>query len=79
MQVNQTSSVEDQTSYLFKWDTTARRYFSHFELHKNSAKEGLQRIFGNVLTNWKNPIAFRNRLQYIDILTYRQLLGDISK
>ena len=41
MRVTQESPVEDKSSFLYKWDTTARKYFNHFEIHKNGAKEGL--------------------------------------
>ncbi len=45
MKVGKESFVTDTESYLFKWDTTSRKYFSHFELHKSAAKDGLKRLF----------------------------------
>ena len=35
-------------------------------------------MFQNVFTRQKDPIQFRHRLQQVDLLVYRQLLGDIS-
>jgi hypothetical protein len=71
--------VQDSESYLHKWDTTSRRYFNHFEVHKQATKEGVHKLFQNLLTRWRDPIQYRNRYQDIDLLTYKQLLGDISK
>ena len=79
MRVSQESQVQDKESYLHKWDTTSRKYFNHFETHKVSAKVGLQRIFENIFTAFRDPLKFRGRFQDVDILVYRQLLGDISQ
>ena len=79
MRVTPDSPVTDKDSYLFKWDTQARRYFDHFEIHKQSSREGVHRLFQNVLTRFKDPIQYRYRYQDIDTIVYRQLLGDISK
>ena len=78
MKVSQTSPVSDKDSYLYNWDTCARKYFSHFEIHKVSAKEGLQNLFKNMLTSFRDPIRYRDRFQLIDDIMLRQLLGDIS-
>ncbi|CDW88091.1 UNKNOWN [Stylonychia lemnae] len=78
MQVSPESQVQNQESFLHKWDSTARRYFNHFEIHKQATREGLRRVFQNILTSFRDPIQYRHRLQDIDVLTYRQLLGDIS-
>ena len=79
MRVSQESQVQDKESYLHKWDTTSRKYFNHFETHKVAAKVGLQRLFHNILTSFRDPIMYRQRFQDVDLLVYRQLLGDISK
>ena len=56
MRVSSESPVQDKTSYLHKWDTTARQYFNHFEIHKQAAKEGIHRLKQNFLTSWRDPI-----------------------
>lgn len=71
MRVSSESPVEDRGSYLYKWDSTARRYFPHFELHKVSAKTSMSNLFSNFLTGWRDPIQYRPRVQEIDVLTYR--------
>ena len=79
MKVSAQTPVEDKNSFLYKWDSQARKYFNHFEIHKVAAKEGLQSLLQNILTRWRDPIQYRHRYQDIDAYTYRQLLGDISK
>lgn len=79
MRVTPDSPVQDKQSYLFQWDTAARKYFSHFEVHKQAGREGLRRLFQNFLTRWRDPIQFEHRFREIDTLTDRQLLGDISE
>ncbi len=79
MRVTPESPVQDRDSYLYQWDTAARKYFNHFEVHKQSAKEGLRRLFQNVLTRNRDPIQYEHRFREIDSLATRQLLGDISK
>ena len=78
MRVTAESPVEDRESYLFKWDTAARSYFNHYEIHKQAAREGLRRLFQNVLTRNKDPIQYEHRFKEIDAIATRQLLGDIS-
>jgi hypothetical protein len=78
MRVTPDSPVQDKDSYLFQWDTAARRYFSHFEIHKNSAREGLRKLFQNFLTRNRDPIQYEQRFRAIDAIVTRQLLGEIS-
>ena len=79
MRVSAQSPVQDDNSYLHKWDTTARKYFNHFEVHKQSIREGIHRLSQNILTRHRDPIQFRHRFEEADQITYRQYLGDISK
>ena len=78
MRVTPESHVQDKNSYLFQWDTAARRYFNHFEIHKQSAREGLHRLFQNFLTRNRDPIQYEHRYRDIDSIASRQLLGEIS-
>lgn len=78
MRVTPESPVQDRQSYLFQWDTAARKYFNHFEVHKQAAKEGLRRLFQNILTRNRDPLQYEHRFREIDSLATRQLLGDIS-
>ena len=79
MKISTESPVQDKQSYLYQWDTQARKYFHHFEVHKTAAVEGLAKLLQNPLTRWRDPIQYRHRYHDIDILRARQLLGDISK
>lgn len=79
MRVTPESPVQDKSSYLYQWDTAARTYFNHFEIHKQAAREGLRRLFQNFLTRNRDPIQFEHRFREVDTLASRQLLGDISK
>jgi len=45
MRVTPESPVKDRDTYLYQWDTAARKYFNHFEIHKQAAKESLRRLF----------------------------------
>ena len=56
MRVTPESPVQDRDSYLYQWDTAARRYFNHFEIHKQAAREGLRRLMQNLLTRNRDPI-----------------------
>ena len=78
MRVTPESPVQDRESYLFQWDTAARKYFNHFEIHKNASREGLRRLFQNFLTRNRDPIQFEHRFREIDSYASRQLLGEIS-
>lgn len=78
MRVTPESPVADQKSYLYKWDTAARRYFNHFEIHKQQARENIRRLFQNVITRNKDPIQYEHRFREVDALAARQLLGDIT-
>jgi hypothetical protein len=79
MRVTPESPVQDKQSYLYQWDTTARQYFNHFEIHKQAAREGLRRLFQNLFTRNRDPIQFEHRFREVDTLVNRQLLGDISE
>lgn len=56
MRVTPESPVQDKDSYLYKWDALARKYFNHFEIHKQATREGIHRLFENILTRGKDPI-----------------------
>ena len=79
MRVSPESPVKETTSFLHKWDSTSRKYFNHFEIHKQATREGIRRLYKNFLTSGRDPIQYRPRYQDLDLLTKRQLLGDISK
>lgn len=79
MRVSPQSQVQDQNSFLYQWDSAARKYFSHFEVHKQATREGLRKLYKGILTSFRDPIHYRDRYQAVDLLTYKQLLGDISK
>jgi hypothetical protein len=78
MRVTPETPVQDKDSYLFQWDSAARRYFHHFEVHKQAARENIRRLFQNVLTRNKDPLQYEHRFREVDSVHLRQLLGDIS-
>ncbi len=79
MKVNLESPVGDKESYLYKWDSCARKYFNHFEIHKNAEKRNIQTLGKNIMTRWRQPMFQDWRYRNVDLLQYRQLLGDISR
>ena len=79
MRVKKETNVQDETSLVFSWDKAARTYFDHFEIQLENQKVGLQKNFRNVLTSWKDASRFHANFKEIDLLKYRQILGDISK
>ena len=79
MRVKKDTQVGDQSSLLFNWDKTARKYFEHFDVQIESCKDSLQRNFRTIFTGWKDPSVYYNHFKFIDTLVYRQILGDISK
>jgi len=48
-------------------------------VYKQAVREGIHRLSQNWLTRHRDPIQYYHRYQDADIITYRQLLGDISK
>ena len=79
MRVKKETPAKDQNSFIYHWDKTAREYFDHFEIQLKNQREGIQRNFKNALTSWKDTSKFHKHLKAIDLLHYRQALGDISK
>jgi hypothetical protein len=80
MQVNLTSPVDAEAQpYLHKWDSATRNYFTYYEVQKKIARDNLISLRSNPLTNWKNTVQMRTRVQAQDELIIRQQLGDISK
>ena len=79
MRVKKETPVKDDNSLIYHWDKTAREYFDHFEIQLKHQREGLQRTFKNAFTAWKDTSKFHKNLKKIDLLHYRQTLGDISK
>ena len=50
------SPVEDKSSYLFQWDSSARKHYSAFELHLTTLKQGVASLYTNPLTSFKDPV-----------------------
>ena len=50
------SPVEDTSSYLYKWDSSARKYFSAFEQYTLGLKSGIDSLRSNPLTSFKDPV-----------------------
>ena len=45
MRIDPNSPVTDKESYLYKWDTNARKYFAKLELKKAVARDGVRRLY----------------------------------
>ncbi len=65
-------------SYMYNWETKARRFFKYFEMHKKGAHEWMQRVRVNPFTSTQEFLRFYSRMMTPDILELRQQLGDIT-
>ena len=54
--VKSESPVTNQASKLFKWDSSARKYFSMFELELATLRKGISLLFKNPVTSMRDPI-----------------------
>ena len=79
MKVKQETPVKEENSMLYSWDKTGRKYFNHFEVQLTNRKEGIQKNFKNIFTKIKDLDRSKAYFHEIDLLKYRQVLGDISK
>ena len=50
------SPVEDKASFLFKWDALVRKDFWKFEADKGVLQMGLNGLYANALTKFRDPI-----------------------
>ena len=80
MQVNKDPPHEVQKgTYLYQWETKARRFFHYFEVHKKAAHEWIQRFQANPFTKTQEFLRYHGRMKGPEILELRQQLGDVSK
>ena len=57
MEVKAESTIDSQAQpYLYAWDSSARQYFSFFEMHKIMAADHLVTLRSNPLTAWRDLI-----------------------
>jgi hypothetical protein len=59
--VKMESPVADQKSKLYRWDASARHYFSEFELDLAGLKTGMALLYKNPLTSFRDPVQFGHR------------------
>ncbi len=76
--VDKTSPVTDKHSYLHHWDTAVRKNHTKIEVFLSNLKEGVQGLYKNPLTSFKDPIQFGHRYHQIQILEAAQQLGTIT-
>ena len=72
------SPVLDQTSKLYRWDSSVRKHFNEFELSIAALGRGINMIYKNPLTSFKDPVQLGHRYHELQILKHRQQLGAIS-
>jgi len=70
--VKMESPVTDQQSKLYRWDASARRYFSEFELDRAALKQGVALLWKNPLTSFRDPVQFGHRYADVQTLKLRQ-------
>ena len=79
MRVKKESPVTDQESFLYQWDSAARKYFEHFDILLDNQRHALQKNFSNVFSGWRDASRYFPTFHKIDMLVHKQTLGDISK
>ncbi len=79
MQVSKDPSHDiPKGTYMYAWESKARRFFKYFEMHKKAAHEWLQRVRTNPFTKTQEYLRFYSRMMTPDVLELRQQLGDIT-
>ena len=66
------SPVQDQTSVLYKWDALVRKHFWRFEADKTYQANGLESVYSNPLTSFRDPVQFGHRYAKLETLRLRQ-------
>ena len=59
--VKTSSPVEDQESYLYAWDSAARKNFLSFEQRITGLRQGIAQLYVNPLTSYRDPCNFNHR------------------
>ena len=54
--VKSQSPVQNEGSYLYKWDTSVRKSFSAFEKYTLGLKSGISALYTNPLTSFRDPV-----------------------
>lgn len=75
MRVKRESPLPAGETLAYKWDDAARKYFDHFELELMTAKRSL---WNNLKSPFLKDSTINPAFKNIDLLRYRQILGDVS-
>jgi hypothetical protein len=78
MLVKTQSPVQDQTSFLYRWDTLVRKNFFKYEADISFLQQGINSLYSNPLTKFRDPIQFGHRYYELESLVLRQQLGHIN-
>ena len=65
------SPVENQSSFLHKWDSSARANFMNFELQIAQLRQGIESLYSNPLTRFRDPVQFGHRYTQLESLKLR--------
>lgn len=76
--VKSESTVADQGSKLYRWDSSVRKYYTEFESSIGALSKSISLLYKNPVTSFRNPSHFQQRYYDLQTLRYRQQLGDIS-
>ena len=77
--VDSKSPVADKNSFLFKWDEAVRKTHNKYEVYLSNLREGIQGLYVNPLTSFRDPIQFGHRYHQVQLLESSQQLGRISR
>ena len=69
--VKTASPVTDTTSFLFKWDSLVRKNFWKYEADKTSLTRGIESLYSNPLTRFRDPVQFGHRYAQLETLRLR--------
>ena len=63
---------------LFKWDSLVRKHFCRFEADKTYQATGIESLYTNPTTSFRDPVQFGHRYAKLETLRLRQQLGEVT-
>ena len=73
--VKSASPVEDKASFLYRWDSLVRSNFVSNEANLTVLRQGLNALYTNPATKFRDPVQFAHRYQELEAVRLRQQLG----
>lgn len=65
------SPIQDQASFMYKWDSLVRSDFWKYEADKSYLTKGLEKLYLNPLTSFRDRVQFGHRYAELETLRLR--------